>query len=387
MNDQPRDTTPGEVGTAIDRRPDSSIRIPNSSLPAPSAWRGFGALILHAFSRHWRVRQMGWVSFGLLALVVIWVAAVTLSPAGWGLEHRRVRRTGVTHAEFADQLLPTSRYALLPFPQPVSSYPTNSNNSAAVNISTSSYIGPPRPVAAAEQPTPLSPTADALRSLMFSIPRAVLNSETFRHEWAFTHFTRTVPLGAFVGFVLPLFTLAFASGALGTERESRSLIWLTTRPLPRAAIYLGTFLGALPWCVGFGVGGFAALCAAGGADGREAFALFWPAAVGGTVAFAALFHLVGATVRRPVVVGLVYVFFFEALVAALPGSLKLLSLSFYARSLIYNEAVAAGYPAAALDVTEAVTAANAWAVLAAATAVLLAAGAWRFARAEACDDV
>ena len=98
------------------------------------------------------------------------------------------------------------------------------------------------------------------------------------------------------------------------------------------------------------------------------------------MAFAALFHLLGATFRRPVVVGLVYVFFFEALVALLPGSLKLLSLSFYARSLIYNEAVAAGYPGPMLEVPEAVSAATAWAVLALATAGLLALGAWRFAR-------
>jgi hypothetical protein len=91
--------------------------------------------------------------------------------------------------------------------------------------------------------------------------------------------------------------------------------------------------------------------------------------------------------RRPVVVGLVYVFFFEALVSALPGSLKLLSLSFYARSLIYNEAVAAGYPGSMLEVPEAVSAGTAWAVLALAAAALLAVGAWWFARSEFRDDI
>ncbi|MBN9517510.1 hypothetical protein J0H58_03170, partial [bacterium] len=139
--------------------------------------------------------------------------------------------------------------------------------------------------------------------------------------------------------------------------------------------------------VAFAVGAFAALCLAGADLGREALALYWPAAAGATVAFSALFHLVGAAFRRPVVVGLVYVFFFEALVAALPGSLKLLSLSFYARSVIYNEAVAAGYPGPMLEVPGAVSSATAWTVLALATAALLALGAWRFARAEYRDDV
>ncbi len=355
---------------ATDGSAHSSLAIYHSSFRAPSAWTGFWVLVLHSLKRHWRVRQMGWVSIGLLGLTGMWVSAVTLSPAGWGLENRRVRRLSVTYAESAEQQLLPGRYAALQ-PQ-LTNYPPGP---------------PPRLPHPAETPTPLDPTADALRSLLYAVPHAVLSSEKFRHDWAFTNFTRTVPLGAFVGFVLPLFTLAFASGALGTERESRSLIWLTTRPLPRAAIYLATFLGAVPWCVAFAAGGFAALCLAGADLGREALALFWPAAVGATVAFSALFHLVGAAFRRPVVVGLVYVFFFEALVAALPGSLKLLSLSFYARSVIYNEAVAAGYPGPMLEVPGAVSSQTAWTVLALATAALLALGAWRFARAEYRDDI
>jgi ABC-2 type transport system permease protein len=363
-----------------DGPPNSSLVLHPSSLPTPSPLTGFLVLVAHSFQRHWRVRQMGWVSFGLLGLITLWVAAVTLGPAGWGLEDRRVRRTAVTYRQYAEQLLPQNRYAALTPDDRPSGFPPLHN-----------YGTPPpppqRPVNAVEYPTPFHPTGDAIRSLILSIPHAVLNSEKFRRDWRFANFARVIPLGVFVGFVLPLFTLAFASGALGTEREARSLIWLTTRPLPRSAIYLATFLGAVPWCVAFAVGGFAVLCAAAGPVGREAFAAFWPAAAGGTVAFAALFHLVGAAVRRPVVVGLVYVFFFEALVAALPGSLKLLSLSFYARSLIYNEAVAAGYPGAMLDVPDPVSAGTAWAVLAAATAALLAAGAWRFATAEYRDDV
>ena len=103
--------------------------------------------------------------------------------------------------------------------------------------------------------------------------------------------------------------------------------------------------------------------------------MYWPAAALATVAFAALFHLIGAIFRRPVVVGLVYVFFFEALVGSLPGSLKLLSLTFYARSLMYNEAAAAGLPGRdAASVSQAVSSTTAWAVLASATVGLTCAG-------------
>ena len=91
--------------------------------------------------------------------------------------------------------------------------------------------------------------------------------------------------------------------------------------------------------------------------------------------------------RRPVVVGLVYVFFFEALVPSLPGSLKLLSLTFYARSLMYNEATAAGYPSDMLEVSEPVSALTAWCVLIFATVAITVLGMWLFARSEYRDDL
>ena len=129
-----------------------------------------------------------------------------------------------------------------------------------------------------EVPTPFNPVKSGIQSLILSIPYAVLQSEKFVKDWGFMNFSRWVILGAFLGFVLPLFTLSYATAAFGTERESRSLVWLMTRPIPRSGIYLAKFLGTLPWCVLFGLGGFAALCLAGGEFGRKAFALYWPAA-------------------------------------------------------------------------------------------------------------
>lgn len=327
--------------------------------------RAFWVLTQHSFQRHWRVRQMGWVALGLLALVLTWDLAITMSPAGWGLEGRRLRRTQMTYREYGESLLPAARYGELAQVEHL----------------------PKRAIASIETPAPLEPLRDGLTTLILSIPHAVMQSRLFLSDWAFAHFTRTAILGAYLGFVLPMFTLAYASGAIGAERESRSMIWLMTRPTPRSAIYLAKFLGTLPWCLLFSGGGFAALCLAGGEPGRIAARLFAPAALAATIAFAALFHLIGALFRRPVIVGLVYVFFFEFLVAALPGSLKLLSLSFYARSLMYNAAVEAGYPGAMLEVVGPVSATTAWSVLIAATVGLTAIGMVLFSRSEYRDDL
>jgi ABC-type transport system involved in multi-copper enzyme maturation permease subunit len=333
---------------------------------APSPVRAFFVLALHSFQRHWRLRQMGWVSLGLLAILVTWVSAISFSPAEWGLENRRVRRTRITYQEYADQLTPEGRYRTL---------------------HDWKVVAEQRGVSGYETPTPLSRVREGLSNLVLSIPKAVLSSEKFRQNWRFTNYAKWVILGAYLGFVLPMFTLAYASGAIGTEREGRSLIWLMTRPMPRSAIYLAKYLGALPWCLLVSLGGFAALCVAGGEPGRIALGLFWPAALAGTLAFSALFHLFGAMFRWPVVVGLVYVFFFEILVAALPGSLKLLSLTFYVRSLMYNEAVAAGYPGAMLEVAAPVSNETAIGVLAVAFFGLTALGMRLFSRAEHRDDV
>ena len=92
---QPSATNP-ETSVANDLG-DSSLRVPRS------AFRAFTVLVVQSFQRHWRVRQMGWVAVGLLSIAVIWVAAVTLSPAGWGLENRRVRRTQVTYREYGER--------------------------------------------------------------------------------------------------------------------------------------------------------------------------------------------------------------------------------------------------------------------------------------------
>jgi ABC-2 type transport system permease protein len=332
-----------------------------------SSTRAFLVLVVQSFQRHWRVRQMGWVSLGLLGLVVGWVAAVSASPAGWELQDRRVRRFLPTYREYAEQQLPHNRY------NPKRYDPKLTRDTA--------------PVLPHEVPNPFHPVRDGVQSLVLSIPYAVLQSGKFLRDWGFMNYSRWVILGAFLGFVLPLFTLSYASAAFGSDRESRSLVWLMTRPIPRSGIYLAKFLGTLPWCVLFGLGGFAGLCLAAGANGRTAFALYWPAAVAATVTFAALFHLVGAIFRRPVVVGLVYVFFFEALVGSLPGSLKLLSLTFYARSLMYNAAAAAGYPAEMLEVPQAVSPATAWAVLAGAAVAVTGLGMWLFSRSEYRDDV
>src|SRR5688572_24129481 len=128
----------------------------------PSAFRAWCVLVVQSFQRHWRVRQMGWVAAGLLALCVVAVVVITARPGGWGLPERSIRR-GVTYRQYAEQLLLPNR-----------------------------YTPPNRPTHAVEAPSPLDPTRDALQSLVLSVPHAVLGSEKFLSDWAFMNFSRWV---------------------------------------------------------------------------------------------------------------------------------------------------------------------------------------------------
>lgn len=190
----------------------------------------------------------------------------------------------------------------------------------------------------------------------------------------------------FIGFLLPAWCLSFATEALGGEREARTLPWLLTRPLPRWSIFLGKYLAILPWALAFNVGGFWLMCRAAGPPGAEAFALYWPAILAGTLAFTAVFHLISAAFRRPTVVGLVYCFFLEVLLGDMPGLMKRVSVSFYVRCMMFDAASGIGLAPDKPSVYWPVSGPVAAAVLAGITAGALVIGAVVFSRAEYRDE-
>ena len=320
----------------------------------PSAFAGWCALVSLTFRRHWRVRALGWVTAGLLVILAVAVGLVTHVRNGWSLADRRAWVAST--AGPGSERMTYRQYAV----ERLGYY--------------QAQLGPP--------------TTFGVSSAAFAPFQAVMTDQQYQANFAFLSFSRWVVFGLYLGFLLPLVNLAFASGAVGADREGRTLVWLLTRPLPRWAIYLAKFVGVLPWCVLVSVAGFAVLCAAGGELGRRAFATYWPAVGIGAVGFAALFQLVGAVFRRPAVLGLVYIFFFETLVANLPGSLKQLSLNYYVRSLMYNEASSAvrDVMAESLDVYAPADPTTSWVTLALAAAALTGLGMWLFSRAEPKDE-
>lgn len=352
----------------------------------PSAVRAFFALVWFSFIRQARVRQVAWVAFALLAVTVLVVGVVTHGPLGWRMENRE--RTILRFKPKAPPLERPGRQALFG-PAAVAGAELGMEWQ---RVTYQEYSEQRLPL---YEMLPGPPEDFAVKSAVFAAFRAVVSDQQVQDDYAFLNYSRWAVYGFFLFFLLPLFTLAYASGAIGAEREGRTLIWLITRPLPRWAIYVAKLLGGLPWCVGVTLAGFLIICLAGGELGRKSLTVYWPVAAAGAVTFGCVFHMVGALFRRPTVVGMVYVFFFEMLVPNLPGGLKLFSLNYYLRSLFYNAlSLATTHPPAteptvtpeALELYEPAEPGTCWIVLVVVSVAVTALGAWLFGRQEPKDE-
>lgn len=293
-----------------------------------SPLRSWWFLVGFSFRRLMHVKQMVGIAVGLLLVTCLVTALITMN-FGWDRTESRLRRNNPMTLQYA------------------------AGGMVAPVISSSSFLEAIR-----KENSPLSV------------------------------FSRWLVFFLFLGFLMPLWNLSFATSALGADRESRSLIWLMTRPMPRSGIYLAKFVALLPWCLALNLGGFVLLCLSGGEAGRRALLLYWPAVVAGTLAFSAVFHLIAALFSRPAVVGLLYAFFFETILSELPvpGTVKRLSINYYTRCLMYSAAQREDVPTESAALFVPVSERVAWLVLVSATIVITLLGMWLFARSEYRDD-
>jgi ABC-type transport system involved in multi-copper enzyme maturation permease subunit len=305
-----------------------------------SSTRAWFYLIWLSIERQARARQMVWIAMGLLVFTAT-IVALNTAANRWTMGHWRPEKGAPRYQESLDRQ--TAALAVAAAPSPIST--------GIVQAATG---------------------AD----------RAVL------HASGFVVFSRWLVWSVFVGFLLPIWSLSFATEAVGGERESRSLVWLLSRPLSRPAIYSAKFIALLPWTLGLNVGGFAVLCIAAGAPGRMAFSVYWPAVVAASLAFCSLFHLMSAVFRRPAVMAILYSFFLETFLGSMPGYMKRVSIGFYTRCLMFDAASAHGVePPERPGVYLPVDPTTAWMVLLGLTASLLVVGMLVFARSEYWEDM
>ena len=324
--------------------------------------------------------MMIWVALGLLAVAVGLIGVPTLQ-GGWTLAVNRFKYPPVKTFDFGPFGKGSFEYReKVTMQTPLGGKIQLRDRQLLDNQLITTYGEVGEQLAAMDAMLPFAAPTQAVMAAAAGTYQGVLQRS------GVAKFTRAIMFSLFVGFLLPVWCLSFATEALGGELEARSLVWLLTRPLPRWSIYLAKYVAVLPWALGFTVGGFGLMCRVAGPPGREAFGLFWPAIVGGTLAFTSLFHLFSAATRRPTVVGLVYCFFLETMLGDMPGMMKRISVSYYVRCVIFDAAAGLGIQPDKPSVYMPVSGATAWLVLAGITVISLALGAWFFGRSEYRDD-
>ena len=166
--------------------------------------------------------------------------------------------------------------------------------------------------------------------------------------------------GFYVRFSVPVLGVFYGTALIADEVEDKTITYLFTRPLTRGAVLLGKYLAYLA-CTGLVVLPsvmlvfFLVAPMLGGSIGAGFPDLVRDLALlaVGLAVYGALFALVGAWFRRPLLTGLVFIFGWEPIVAIVPGYMKRFTVSYYLQGLVPHATPQDGVVTAVLGVLQA----------------------------------
>jgi ABC-2 type transport system permease protein len=143
----------------------------------------------------------------------------------------------------------------------------------------------------------------------------------------------------FLRFIVPVLGVFYGTSLIADEVEDKTITYLFTRPIQRGAVLLGKYLAylvcttlvVLPsvMIVYFLIVPFREVPASFGALVKDLGILALGLAV-----YGALFALIGAVLKRPLVIGLVFAFGWEQVAMVMPGYLKRFTVAYYLQALV-----------------------------------------------------
>ncbi len=148
----------------------------------------------------------------------------------------------------------------------------------------------------------------------------------------------------YIRFIVPVLGVFYGTALIADEVEDKTITYLFTRPMPRSAVLFGKYLAYLACTVLLVLPSvmlvFFLVVPTGGSGIAEAFpALLADLAMLaiGLAAYGAVFALVGARMKRPLIVGLVFAFGWEPLVLLFPGYLRRFTVAYYLQGLVTHQ--------------------------------------------------
>ena len=147
--------------------------------------------------------------------------------------------------------------------------------------------------------------------------------------------------GLFIRFIVPVLGVFYGTSLIADEIDDKTITYLFVRPIPRAAVLVGKYFSYLACTVLLVLPSVVAIYflivpLGGGSIGREFPSLLADLGMltAGLAGYGAVFALVGARVKRPLVVGLVFAFAWEPAVLLFPGYLKRATVAYYLQALV-----------------------------------------------------
>jgi ABC-2 type transport system permease protein len=145
----------------------------------------------------------------------------------------------------------------------------------------------------------------------------------------------------YLRFIVPVLGTFYGTSLIADEVEDRTITYLFTRPIPRGAIVLGKYLAYL-LCTSLVVlpsviAVYLLVTPVGGGSIGETFPMLLTdlgILALGLAVYGAVFALVGARVRKPLVAGLILVFGWEQIALIVPGYLRRFTVAYYLQALV-----------------------------------------------------
>jgi ABC-type transport system involved in multi-copper enzyme maturation permease subunit len=144
----------------------------------------------------------------------------------------------------------------------------------------------------------------------------------------------------YLRFIVPILGMFYGTSLMADEVEDKTLTYLFTRPIRRGAVLLGKYLAFLA-CSVFVVLPSVVLMYLLVVPIRGSLGAAFPdllkdlGLIGlGLATYGALFAFIGAKFKRPLLIGLIFIFGWEQAALALPGYMKKFTVAYYLQGLV-----------------------------------------------------
>jgi ABC-2 type transport system permease protein len=146
--------------------------------------------------------------------------------------------------------------------------------------------------------------------------------------------------GMYLRFIVPVLGVFYGTSLIADEVEDKTITYLFTRPIPRGAVLIGKYLAYLA-CTTCVVLPSVVIVYLLVVPMRGSLGASFPDLLKdllllglGLAVYGAVFAFVGAKFKRPLLVGLVFVFGWEQIILAVPGYFKQFTVMYYLQAIV-----------------------------------------------------